>query len=100
MSNQISVQCASLLDPAFTELDPCNAYDGGTAAAGISQEVEGLLSQLRVLQLNQESWDIASVLFSQLATCVHFCMACAASACWSCAQDQLETSNSMSDALT
>jgi hypothetical protein len=59
--------------------------------AGISQEVEGLLVQLRVIRLDADSWRSATVLLSQLGCCVHYCMACTAGTCWSMITQELDS---------
>ena len=63
--------------------------------AGISQEVEGLLVQLRVIRLDADSWRSAAVLLSQLGCCVHFCMARTAGTCWSVIAQQLDSDSNI-----
>ena len=56
----------------------------------MSQEAEALLAQLRGVQLDQDTWQSADVVWSQLSVCVHYCMACTANTCWSCLRRQLD----------
>ncbi|KAL0039754.1 hypothetical protein WJX77_006967 [Trebouxia sp. C0004] len=62
---------------------------------GISQEVEGLLVQLRIIRLDADSWRSAAVLLSQLGCCVHYCMACTAGTCWSVIAQELDSESNV-----
>ena len=56
--------------------------------AGISQEVESLLNQLRASRLSIDSWDSACMLLSQLEASIAYCAACQASITWTCLEKQ------------
>ena len=57
--------------------------------AGISQEVQGLLKQLRGMKLSAESWDSVCILLSQIDASVMFCANSQASNTWQCLEQRL-----------